>query len=139
MPLSPAPFYGDLAEGPDGAAAWWVTTSDGLRVRVGHFPAAQPAQGTVLLFPGRTEYVEKYGRTAQAFAQRGFHTVAIDWRGQGLADRLLDDPRTGHVHVFDDYQLDLAAVMAAVHELDLPRPFHLLGHSMGGCFGMPPG
>ena len=89
MDLAPAPFHADLAEGPAGARAHWVHTSDGLRIRLGHFPAEEP-RGTVLLFPGRTEYIEKYGRTASDLAAGGYDTLCIDWRGQGLADRLLD-------------------------------------------------
>jgi lysophospholipase len=90
----------------------------------------------VLLFPGRTEYIEKYGQTAQELADRGLATLAIDWRGQGLADRLLDDALIGHVEAFSDYQKDVAAMMRAARELHLPRPFFLLAHSMGGCIGL---
>ncbi|WP_136442670.1 alpha/beta fold hydrolase [Pacificoceanicola onchidii] len=134
--LTPAPFHADLAEGPAWSRAWWITASDGLRVRVAHYPAGENARGTVLLFPGRTEYVEKYGRSAAAFAAGGYHTLVIDWRGQGLADRMLEDPRTGHVHVFEDYQKDVAAILHVAAELDLPQPMHLIGHSMGGCIGL---
>lgn len=136
MPLSPAPFYGDMAGGPPGGAAHWVTTSDDIRIRVGHWPASCTARGTVLMFPGRTEYIEKYGQTARDLAERGFDMLAIDWRGQGLADRLLDDKRIGHVQQFRDYQKDIAAALRAARELDLPRPWHLLAHSMGGCIGL---
>jgi lysophospholipase len=136
MSVSPAPFHDDVAGGPPGGAAWWLRCSDGVRIRVGCWRPDGPAQGTVLLFPGRTEYVEKYGRAAGDLAARGFATVAIDWRGQGLADRLLDDPRVGHVDRFADFQRDVEAALAAAAQLELPRPFHLLAHSMGGCIGL---
>ncbi|CAN0588710.1 unnamed protein product, partial [Ectocarpus sp. 12 AP-2014] len=116
-------------------AAWWVDAADGVRLRFGFWPCDN-ARGTVLLFCGRTEYVEKYAVTATEFARRGYATVAIDWRGQGLADRLLPDIRVGHVESFSDYQLDADAVLAAAAHLDLPRPWHLLGHSMGGAIGL---
>ena len=61
----------------------------GVRIRVGLWHRQGPA-GTVLLFPGRTEYVEKYGRTARLLAARGLATLVIDWRGQGIADRLVE-------------------------------------------------
>jgi lysophospholipase len=93
-------------------------------------------RGTVLLFPGRTEYIEKYGRAATVMAGHSFAMLAIDWRGQGLADRLLADRRIGHVGRFADYQSDVAAALRAADALGLPRPFHLLGHSMGGCIGL---
>ncbi|GIT86960.1 alpha/beta fold hydrolase [Roseobacter sp. OBYS 0001] len=135
MTLHPAPYYGDIAHGPEDAAAYWVTTSDDVRIRVGHWPI-HAAKGTVLIFPGRTEYIEKYGQIAKALGERGLASISVDWRGQGLADRLLDDPVIGHVDHFSDYQKDVAAMMRAARELELPRPFFLLAHSMGGAIGL---
>lgn len=137
MVLPPAPLHDQVAGGPPGGAAWWMETSDDLRIRVGMWPVmAGPARGTVLLFPGRTEYIEKYGGAAADLANRGFATLVIDWRGQGLADRMLEDRRMGHVTRFADYQKDVAAMLRAARALDLPRPFYLLGHSMGGAIGL---
>ncbi len=135
MRYQPAPFFADVAGGPPGGSALWVDTPDRVRIRVGHWrPAA--ARGTVLLFPGRTEYIEKYGAAAGVLAQAGFATLSVDWRGQGLADRLTDDRRIGHVVHWSDYRHDVDAVVAVARHLDLPRPWHLLGHSMGGCIGL---
>lgn len=141
MGMEPAPFFGDVANGafcgPPGGAAWWLTTSDDVRIRVGLWPAAtDEVRGTVLLFPGRTEYIEKYGDTATELARRGFATLAIDWRGQGLSDRLLDEGRIGHVDRFPDFQKDIVAMLRAARALDLPRPYNLLAHSMGGAIGL---
>lgn len=133
-----APLHHDLAEGPPGGVAWWLTATDGVRIRMGYWPgglAVEPA-GTVFLFPGRTEYVEKYGRLAGDLAAQGFGMVAIDWRGQGLADRLLADPMVGHVDRFADYQLDVDAVVVAAEAMALPQPWFLMSHSMGGCIGL---
>lgn len=135
MDLTQAPFFTDVHPGPAGGAAHWAKTSDGIRIRVGHWPLSG-AKGTVLLFPGRTEYIEKYGTTAAEFAARRLATIAVDWRGQGLADRLLKNPLVGHVEAFSDYQKDVAAMMRAARELSLPRPYFLLAHSMGGCIGL---
>lgn len=135
MELSPAPLFTDVRPGPEAGAAHWADTSDGKRIRVGHWPL-DGARGTVLLFPGRTEYIEKYGVTAGNLAARGLATLAIDWRGQGLSDRLIDDPQIGHVGAFSDYQKDVAAMMRAARTLSLPRPYFLLAHSMGGCIGL---
>lgn len=138
MTLSAAPFFTEIAEGPAGGAAHWVTTSDGLRLRVGHWrPQGQETcQGTVFLFPGRTEYIEKYGPAAAELTARGFAVLTIDWRGQGLADRMLDDRRLGHVECFTDFQKDIAAAVQLAQDLELPQPWHLLGHSMGGAIGL---
>lgn len=135
MRLTPAPFFGDIAFGPPDGAAHWAQTSDGVRIRVGHWPV-ENASGTVLIFPGRTEFVEKYGQIAAGFAARGLASVAVDWRGQGLADRLVENPAIGHVAHFTDYQKDVAAMIRVARELDLPRPFFLLAHSMGGAIGL---
>lgn len=135
MSLAPAPLFTDVSPAPLEGSAYWVDASDGVRLRIGVYRPAG-AKGTVLLFPGRTEYVEKYAPAAGDLAARGYATVIVDWRGQGLADRLLDDPRIGHVAAFSDYQLDIAAVMTAVRTLELPDPLHLLAHSMGGCIGL---
>ena len=135
MDLDPAPLFTDVAPGPAGGVAYWAVTSDGKRIRVGHWPV-EGAKGTVLLFPGRTEYIEKFGLTAHALAARGLGTFCVDWRGQGLADRLIDDHAIGHVESFQDYQKDVAAMMRAARTLQLPRPYFLLAHSMGGCIGL---
>lgn len=133
--MESAPLFAEIADSPDGGEAWWLTADDGVRIRVGAW-AKEAARGTVLLFPGRTEYIEKYGRTAAHLAKRGYATMAIDWRGQGLADRLVSDVMAGHVLSFSDYQRDVAAMVAAAKALDLPKPWHLLAHSMGGCIGL---
>ena len=133
--MHPAPFHAEIADGPETGAALWLKTSDGVRIRVAHWNRAE-AKGTVLMFPGRTEYVEKYGRTARAFGERGYAMAAIDWRGQGLADRLIADRDAGYVGHFPDYQLDVAAMIEALEALDMPKPWFLLAHSMGGCIGL---
>lgn len=132
--MTVAPLFAQ-ADGPEGGVATWLTASDGVRIRVAVWAADAP-KGTVLLFPGRTEYVEKYGRAARDLAQRGYATVAIDWRGQGIAARLQPNPALGHVADFKDYQLDVAAVMAHVQATGLPQPLYLLAHSMGGCIAL---
>ncbi|MFN3721780.1 MAG: alpha/beta fold hydrolase [Paracoccaceae bacterium] len=133
-PFQPAPFHADLALGPEGGEAFWLTTSDGVRIRAGIWPVGQ--KGTVLLFPGRTEYVEKYGMAAADLRVRGYATVAMDWRGQGLADRLLPDRMVGHVAQFQDYQRDVQAALDLVKGVGLPEPFYLLSHSMGGAIAL---
>ncbi|MEJ6394111.1 alpha/beta hydrolase [Gymnodinialimonas sp. 2305UL16-5] len=132
--LTPAPFFAEVADGPDGAEAWWVEADDTTRLRLAVWPRGD--KGTVLMFPGRTEYAEKYGRLARDMAEQGYGMVALDWRGQGLADRPQHNPGMGHVIDFDEYQSDVAAFMAAIADLDLPKPYYLIGHSMGGCIGL---
>lgn len=134
--MTQAPFYADLAEGPEDGRAFWIRAEDGVRLRAAAWRPPATPKGTVLLFSGRTEYVEKYGRIAADFAAAGLATLTIDWRGQGLSDRLTQDEMSGHVHLFADYQLDVAAMCNAAEALDLPKPWYLLAHSMGGCIGL---
>jgi len=129
-----APFFADIAEGPAGGRTVWLRADDGVRVRAGVWTAGE--KGTVFVFPGRTEMVEKYGRLARDLAERGLSCVAIDWRGQGLADRVGRDPKMGHVTVFKDYQRDWDAVLAFARAASLPEPYFLIAHSMGGAIGL---
>lgn len=130
----PAPFHAEIAEAPDGAEAVWLRADDGVRLRAARLGRGEA--GTVLLIPGRTEYIEKYGRAAVALAERGLGTLVLDYRGQGLADRSGRDTRLGHVADFAEYQRDVAAFFAYATALDMPRPWVLLGHSLGGAIGL---
>ncbi len=132
--LAPAPFYADVAEGPAGAAAFWVSSADGTRLRLGVWPAGP--KGTVLMLHGRTEYVEKYGRVAADLAAAGYGMVSFDWRGQGLSDRPQHQRDMGHVVSFDEYREDVAAFRAAMAHLDVPKPWFMIAHSMGGAIGL---
>ncbi len=131
----PAPYLAEIAEGPEGARAWWVTSADGTRLRMGVWPAETP-KSTILLFPGRTEYIEKYGRVAGDLVAEGYTVVAFDWRGQGLADRPQHRRDMGHVTSFGEYRQDVEAFRQALEMLDLPGPYHLIAHSMGGAIGL---
>lgn len=130
--MAQAPYFEDAAGLPGGVASW-LTASDGVRIRMVRWPI-KAAKGTVFILPGRTEYAEKYGRIATLLAERGYASLAIDWRGQGLADRLLADRQIGHVESFTDFQRDLTAVIDAA--AGMPRPWVMLAHSMGGCIGL---
>ena len=140
MHLTPAPYFTAPkplrpdAPQPDGQA-FWIHTRDKRRCRLGLWRAATP-KGTIIIFPGRTEYIEKYASIAADFVARDYNTVTIDWRGQGLADRALPDRLKGHVADFAEYQRDHAALIEAMTALALPKPWTLLAHSMGGCIGL---
>lgn len=132
--MTPAPLDHDLSDGPPGAEAIFLRSSDGVSLRAALWPGA--GHGTVFIFPGRTEFVEKYGRAAGDLARRGYGSICIDWRGQGASDRLLPDPMMGHVRRFGDYQRDVQAMIGLAYARALPRPWHLLSHSMGGTIAL---
>ncbi|WP_372802612.1 alpha/beta fold hydrolase [Paracoccus seriniphilus] len=135
--IEAAPFHQLPDDSSRPARAFWATADDGIRLRMALWEHESPQiKGTVLLFPGRTEYVEKYAPFAQRLNAEGYTVLAIDWRGQGMSARLQEDPRPGHIGEFSDYQRDVIEMVTAATELDLPRPWHLLAHSMGGCIGL---
>ncbi len=131
-----APLFTGVRPGPEDGQAFFLTASDGLRLRAGIWGVSRARKGTILCFPGRTEYLEKYGDFANAFTARGYAVAALDWRGQGLADRLLLDRRVGDVEKFTDYQKDVGAYLQFAKAQNLPKPWFILGHSMGGSIGL---
>ena len=133
--MADAPFRDDLAEAPPGGTILWRRTADGIRLRLGWWAPETP-KATILLFTGRTEYLEKYGRVIGDLTQAGFAVASADWRGQGFSDRLADDRFLGHVNDFIEYQQDVATLIALAVEAGLPRPFYMVAHSMGGCIGL---
>lgn len=129
----PAPLLAVAADpAPPGASAQWVIAKDGERLRACLVPASAPVRGSVVLSPGRTEPIEKYFEAAAAIAQRGFHVLIHDWRGQGLSPRSLADRNLGHAAGYQPFIDDFGSILAA-YEARLPRPWLALGHSMGGC------
>ena len=135
MPHSSGPLFQSIAQGPELGRAFWLKTEDDIRIRLAHWMGSE-RHGTVFLFPGRTEYVEKYGRTAKIICNIGYDVVAIDWRGQGLSDRLHHDPLLGQIKEFSEYQHDLDAVIDFSKEYTFPEPWFILAHSMGGGIGL---
>ena len=123
-PANPAP--------PD-AIVTPVRTADDLLLRVVRWvPQGEPL-GTVVVIQGRTEFIEKYFEVAGELLARGFVVVAMDWRGQGLSDRDLNDSRKGHVDDFAFFERDLDALHQQVLQFLCPEPWFALGHSMGGA------
>jgi lysophospholipase len=118
---------------PAGATVTMVPTADGLSLRLARWrPTSRKLKGTLFLFQGRSESIEKYFESIRDFRRRGFHVVAFDWRGQGGSDRLTADPRRGHVDDFLDFAVDIEAVLAHGEQAGLPGPWFGLAHSMGG-------
>jgi lysophospholipase len=134
--MDEAPFHSTVSEGPSKVTAYWIHSDDNVRLRVAYWQTDKSLNGTVFLFQGRSENIEKYGRTAKELSKAGYHSFSIDWRGQGLSDRLTGDRMTGHVLHYSDYQKDVAAMIVAANLLCLPKPWYLLGHSLGACVGL---
>lgn len=122
---------------PTGAVVERIEAADGVGLRVARWPAREmPSRGTVFVFQGRAEFIEKYFETIGELLGRGYAVVALDWRGQGLSDRLAADPRLGHVRHFADYFLDIDALVRSIARPACPPPWFALAHSMGGAISI---
>lgn len=117
---------------PDDGVAGTLTTRDGVSIRYARWRPPPGRKGTVCLFQGRAEFIEKYFETVRDLRTRGFAVATFDWRGQGRSERLLDDPRKGHVGDFSEYELDVDIFMREVVLPDCPPPIFAIGHSMAG-------
>ncbi|WP_048647490.1 alpha/beta fold hydrolase [Nitratireductor soli] len=117
---------------PEGTVTGSFETADGYRLRFARVPPrGETNKGTVVLLPGRNEYIEKYLETANDLAQRGYGSAILDWRGQGGSDRLLNDPDRGYIEDFRDYVRDLDRFFEFVILPDCRGPYHVLAHSTG--------
>jgi lysophospholipase len=118
---------------PSHAVAGYFKGDRGIRLRFARWePTRTPVRGTVCVFGGRTEFIEKYFEVIADLRRRGFTVATMDWRGQGGSERLLSNPHKGHVRSFSDFDRDLAAFMTQVVLPDCPPPYIALAHSMGG-------
>jgi lysophospholipase len=118
---------------PEGATVGTVKASDGVVLRYARFDPPPGRKGTLCIFPGRAEFIEKYFEVVRDARARGFAVAILDWRGQGLSDRALPNARKGHVYDFSEYDRDLEAFVKEVVLPDCPPPLFALGHSMGAA------
>lgn len=117
---------------PEGMKADLFQTKDGVSIRFARAPGrGAEKHGTVVILPGRNEYIEKYFETANDLTERGYGAAILDWRGQGRSQRLLSDPNRGYVESFDDYVRDLDAFFEQVVLPDCRGPYYILAHSTG--------
>lgn len=87
----------------------------------------------MIVLTGRSEFIEKYFEVAGDLRNRGLAAAAMDWRGQGLSERLLPVREKGHIQDFGVFRSDLLRLVEEVIARGFPRPLLLLAHSMGGA------
>jgi lysophospholipase len=121
---------------PTGGESNWLTASDGTRIRVARFGSATAKNGTVVLLTGRTEFIEKYFEVIGDLISRDYAVATLDWRGQGLSDRAIENRHKGHVKDFDLFVSDLHQTIEEIIIPNCPAPFRALCHSMGGNIGL---
>jgi lysophospholipase len=117
---------------PEGVTVGMLKTPDGVAVRFARWEPPPGRKGTLCVFPGRAEFIEKYFEVVNDARERGFAVAMLDWRGQGLSQRMLGDRLKGYVRSFSDYDDDLETFVKEIVLPDCPPPLFALGHSMGG-------
>lgn len=122
-----------------------VLPSVNSRLRVSSFPAGDgvsivygtlrgnPAKGTIVIVPGRTESIGTFTELIYDLSAMGYSVAILDHRGQGRSTRLVNGSDIGHVESFDHYVKDLSAFLNNEVFGRLPRPYFLLADSMGAA------
>jgi lysophospholipase len=118
---------------PEDVVSGTIKTPDGAELRFARWAPPAGRKGTVCVFQGRSEQIEKYFETVRDLRDRGFAVATIDWRGQGHSSRRLRNPRKGYVRDFSDFEIDVEAFVQQVVLPDCPPPYFALAHSMGGA------
>ena len=119
-----------------GLETFRVDGPDGKSIRVAFAPyTGNKLRGSVIISPGRTEYIEKHATTAVDLILRGFNVLIVDQRGQGWSDRLTANYMAGHMDDFKKAAIHLGLAVQAIGPR-LTGPHYLLCHSMGGCIGL---
>src|SRR5260370_29237717 len=96
---------------PENVVAGTIKTPDGAELRFARWAPPAGRKGTVCVFTGRSEQIEKYFETVGDLRDRGFAVAMIDLRGQGHSSRRLRRPRQRYVPHFSDYEADLATFL----------------------------
>lgn len=104
---------------------------DGHTIRRIDWPGAKDPRGSILFFPGRGDFYEKYLETLEEWHRAGWRVTAADWRGQAGSGRLGGDAVTGHIEDFGIWVDDLARFWTSWSQVT-PGPHVLAAHSMGG-------
>ncbi len=105
----------------------WVAV-DGERIAVQAFVPAHP-QGTAVVCHGYYDHAGLYGHLIEYLLSQNLAVLAFDQPGHGLSSGPV-----ATIASFDAYQRVLVAALDACG--NLPRPWHLVGQSMGASIVM---
>lgn len=90
-------------------------------------------EGALVLLPGRGGSHIWMGELIYDLRDSGWSIYVMDHRGQGFSERLLDNPRKGHVEDWDNYSKDVKTFMDRVVNTRPHARTVVLGISMGGA------
>ena len=116
---------------PKGAKVHEIQGVGGVPLRALSWSTGTP-RDTVLLIPGRTEYSERYAEIIADLRDRGRAVAILDMRNHGLSFRPLANKQKHHLTDFNLMAGDISRFVDVIIAAGLPRPFHMLTHSMGG-------
>ena len=111
-------------------AEFFVTTADGVRLFGQSWVPPEP-RGIIVLVHGLAEHSGRYEDFAKNANAAGFGVFAIDLRGHGRSPG-----EALWIDSFDDYLLDIDALMQAVKQSVSSCPLFLMGHSLGGAIAV---
>lgn len=96
---------------------------------------AEPASARCAIFlcQGRIESAHKYQELLWELYQNGYAVYTLDHLGQGLSDRLLENPHIGFIDDFSRYVSDLERCFEQLVKPRYGNNVIMLGHSMGGA------
>jgi acylglycerol lipase len=112
------------------AQSFELNTADGLSL-AGRSWMPETPHAIIALVHGIAEHSGRYAFLAERANQRGLGVVSVDLRGHGRSPG-----ERSYVERFDDYLLDVDALLAKATELAVGRPVFLMGHSMGGAIAL---
>lgn len=108
-----------------------VKTQDGLTITACDlYP--ENIEHNLVIIPGRGETEHKYAELLYSMRDSRTRVCVLFARGQGLSDRLLDDPQKCHITRFSAFSSDITLL---IEKLRI-RDFCLLGFSMGGLIAL---
>ncbi len=111
----------------------FMKTNDGGFIRYGIWHCTgDKKKGSIILFNGRSEFMEKYSETIGELLNKRFDVYSLDWRGQGLSERLLPDRKKGFISDYSIYLNDVKKFIDKIVKPEAVLPVMILAHSMGG-------
>lgn len=107
-----------------------LAAADAVTLAAQSWRPTQP-RAVLAVVHGIAEHSGRYWFLAEQAYARGLAVVAVDLRGHGRTPG-----KRSYVDRFDDYLLDVDALMTQAREIAAGRPVFLMGHSMGGAIAL---
>lgn len=110
--------------------AFELRSADGVTLAGQAWLPPQPL-AVIAVVHGIAEHSGRYAFLAARANRQGIGVVSVDLRGHGRSPG-----ERSYVERFDDYLLDVDALLTKAQEFAAGRPLFLMGHSMGGAIAL---